>query len=608
MAASVWFVLFAAPASAQSERINSYDVTIVVQPNGDLAVDERIAYDFGDSTDHHGIFRTIPVVYRYNAKQNRIYRLQVESVSVSGGASAKYDVSKQGADVVIKIGDKDRTVTGAHTYDIAYRVEGVLNAFPNHDELYWNAIGSEWSVPISQARVHVTIPGSVQEFTCFAGPEGSSLPCDSAERSSSQTVQFAQELLQPFGALTVVVGMPKGAVTPEPVPILVDRQTAARAFTLNPLTVGVSSLLLVGLLALFGVSAWRTGRDRRYVGSAVDVAFGPGDPKAAEQPDQVQAVPLFERSDFPVEFEPPEGLRPGEVGTLVDEVAGPLDVSATIVDLAVRGYLMIEEIPKHGLFGKPDWRLTQTKEPDAALKAYESKLLTALFSHGAEPDEHGRLSVLMSGLRTKFAKDLITVENALYDDALQQGWFRARPDKIRNSWRARAWLVLIIGIVLEFFAVKSTKYGLLPVPLIILGIVMLVGAKRMPSRTAKGTGLLRRTLGFRTFISEGTEAAMAKFAEKENLFSDYLPYAIVFGVTEKWAKVFERLSGGAPPPQTGWYISPHPFSYAAFSSSMDHFTTSTTGAIASTPAGSGHSGFSGGFSGGGGGGGGGGSW
>jgi uncharacterized membrane protein len=137
---------------------------------------------------------------------------------------------------------------------------------------------------------------------------------------------------------------------------------------------------------------------------------------------------------------------------------------------------------------------------------------------------------------------------------------------------------------------------------------MLIGAKRMPSRTAKGTGLLRRTFGFRTFITEGTEAAMAKFAEKENLFSAYLPYAIVFGVTDKWAKVFERLSGSTAPPQTGWYISPHPFSYGAFSSSMDHFTTSTTGAIASTPAGSGGSGFSGGFSGGGGGGGGGGSW
>jgi uncharacterized membrane protein len=129
----------------------------------------------------------------------------------------------------------------------------------------------------------------------------------------------------------------------------------------------------------------------------------------------------------------------------------------------------------------------------------------------------------------------------------------------------------------------------------------------MPARTAKGTGTLRRTLAFRRFVSEGTEAAKAKFAERENLFSEYLPYAIVFGVTEKWAKVFERLTDR--PPETSWYISPHPFTYAAFSSSMDHFTTTTSGTIASTPAGSGSSGFSGGgFSGGGGGGGGGGSW
>jgi uncharacterized membrane protein YgcG len=527
-------------------------------------------------------------------------------VTVSGGASAKVDVSKDGANDVIKIGDANRTVSGVHVYDIAYRVEGALNAFGDHDELYWNAVGDEWSVPISSVSVTVKAPGTITNVACFAGSTGSSLPCDDKRFDESGTATFDQTALEPFQALTIVVGLAKGSVSPAPAPILVDRWTLARAFTLNPATVGIASVFLLAFIVLFGRLAWKTGRDRRYVGSAVDVAYGP-DGGAPPRPDQEQAVPLFERNDFPIEFEPPDKLRPGEVGTLIDEVAGPLDVSATIVDLAVRGYLSIEEIPKHGLFGKPDWRLTRTKEGDEALKPYEAKLLTSLFTEAGDETPDGRPEVLMSGLRTKFATKLLAVEKALYADAIQQGWFNASPDKVRARWTRYGWFVLIVGGIAEFMAIKYTKLALLPAVVIVAGLVMIVAAKRMPARTAKGTATLRRTLAFREFVSNGTEAAKAKFAEKETLFSEYLPYAIVFGVTERWAKVFATLSD--TPPDTSWYRSPNAFSYAAFSSSMDHFTTTTTGTIASTPAGSGSSGFGGGgFSGGGGGGGGGGSW
>jgi uncharacterized membrane protein YgcG len=631
----------ASSASAQSERITAYDVTIAVQHDGNLQIDERIDYDFGSSR-HHGITRTIPVVYRFDSTHDRVYRLTVRRVTASGGAPAGYDVSRDGENEVIKIGDPDVTITGTHTYDIAYTVVGALNRFASHDELYWNAIGDEWDVPISDASVHVTVPGTITQVACFQGSQGSSLPCDESSFDRSGSARFGSSSLGPYEGLTVVVGMTKGDVSPEPAPILVERWSLGRAFTVNPATGGLAAVLLIGFGVLFGRLAWRTGRDRRYVGSAVDVAFGPSgtaggtpprpdepprpvEPLTAEPPTvgsppdevsagtgQEQAVPLFERSDLPIEFEPPERLRPGEIGTLLDEVAGTVDVSATIVDLAVRGYITIEEIPKHGLFGKPDWRLTQLKQPDGALKPYESKLLTSLFEDAADggddagsPGGHPR--ILMSSLRTKFAKKLLDVESSLYDDTVRQGWFRARPDKVRAHWRRIAWLVLIVGCVLEYFAIRSTRLALLPAVVIVAGLFMLFAAKRMPARTAKGTGVLRRTLGFREFVAHGTEAAKARFAEKENLFSEYLPYAIVFGVTERWAKVFEHLSDR--PPDTSWYVSPHPFTYASFSSSMDHFTTTTSGTIASTPAGSGSSGFGGGgFSGGGGGGGGGGSW
>src|SRR5204863_7869576 len=92
--------------------------------------------------------------------------------------------------------------------------------------------------------------------------------------------------------------------------------------------------------------------DLRAVGSAVDVAFaGDGDQSRPEQ-----RVPLFEHGAAPVQFAPPDDIRPGQVGTLIDESANPLDATATILDLAVRGHLRIEEIPKEGWVGHPDWR------------------------------------------------------------------------------------------------------------------------------------------------------------------------------------------------------------------------------------------------------------
>ncbi len=122
---------------------------------------------------------------------------------------------------------------------------------------------------------------------------------------------------------------------------------------------------------------------------------------------------------------------------------------------------------------------------------------------------------------------------------------------------------------------------------------------------AKGTGLARRVSGFRTVIPTA-EAHLARWAEQENVFTPFLPYAIVFGLTEKWAKAFEGL---ARQPDTSWYVSSRPLAYAGFAEAMNGFCVPTVATIASTPSGSGGTGFGGGgFAGGGGGGGGGGSW
>ncbi len=250
--------LGATPASAGFESIPSYDVTLTINEDGTLLVNEVIDYDFG-SVPRHGIFRDIPVRFDYpkKADTDRVYEIDVESVKASEGTPADYETEEFDDGGVgferIKIGDPDRTITGQHTYDITYTVKGALNGFEDHDELYWNAIGQQWSVTIDQADVTVKAPADITQIACFAGPTGSTLPC--AESSSDgATARFSESDLFPFNGLTVVVAIPKGVV-PEPKPILEERWTPGRAFALNPATGGAAGGLAIlfvgGFLVLF---------------------------------------------------------------------------------------------------------------------------------------------------------------------------------------------------------------------------------------------------------------------------------------------------------------------------------------------------------------------
>jgi uncharacterized membrane protein YgcG len=590
---AAWTFALATPAHAQtSEVVHGYDVAIDIESSGSIVVTETIDYDFG-TNERHGIYRDVPERFPYGngTSLERVYRIEVLSVTATGSASADHEVLHENGYFRIRIGDPNRTTSGRHTYTIEYRVEGALNGFPDHDELYWNAIGTEWDYPIERSKVTVTAPAQITQVTCFAGPEGSTLGCAKA-KVGDERATFTNGELGPKSAFTVVVGLPKGAV-PEPTPILEERWSLGRAFEANPPTVAVAVLLGVAVVVGFAMLVWRIGRDRRYRGSAVDALMG--SPTGEEQ-----TVPLFEGdASGPVEFAPPADLRPGQIGTLVDETANPLDVTATIVDLAVRKYLVIEEISKHGWFGKPDWNLRKLKDADHSLLEYERLLLNGLFESGPE--------VKLSELKSRFVARLRKVQEALYRNGVQERWFVGSPEKVRQRWAGIGVGVLVLGGVLEYATIRWTKLALLPLPVIAAGVLLMMGSHWMPRRTAKGTALARRIRGFRTVIATA-ETNMARFAEKENLFTRYLPYAIVFGLTDKWAKAFASL-GEQPSSDMSWYVSTRPFVIAEFAGAIDGFSVTTAGTIAATPGGSGSSGLGGGgFSGGGGGGGGGGSW
>jgi uncharacterized membrane protein len=589
--ATVLLVLLAVPAWARSaqEVIHDYTVEIQILPDGDLGITETIDYDFGSEL-HHGIFRTIPTRFYRDEVYDRVYRIEDVSVTASARAPSDTEISQEGTSTVIRIGDSDVEISGRHTYAIAYRVEGALNAFAEHDELYWNAIGDEWAVPIERAEVTVHAPTDIRRVTCFQGYAGATESCRAKQKG--ETAMFSTgRTLQPFEGLSIVVAIPKGAVA-EPKPILDERWSAGRAFSLNAGTM-IAAAALVAVLggALFRMWS-REGRDRRFLGSPIDQVM-------STTSGEDETVPLGE-GDFeaPVEFAPPEGVRPGQIGTILDERANVIDVTATIVDLAGRGFLLIQEIPRHGLFSKADWTVIRLEKDEAELLTYEKKLLDGLFRDGKE--------VKVSELKTTFAERLHGVEESLYEDAMREKWFRARPDHVRTRWAGRGVLLTVVGAGLTFVLARWTHWGLVGIPVILAGVALALMARWMPARTAKGTAMLRRIRGFRRVIATA-ETHMSRWAEEENVFTRYLPYAIVFGLTRKWAKAFEDL--GLQPDTSSWYVGPHPFTALAFADSIDGFAVTTGGTLASTPAASGSSGFGGGgFSGGGGGGGGGGSW
>jgi uncharacterized protein (TIGR04222 family) len=578
------------PASAVTfgEHADTFDVTLTIQPDGLLAIHEVIGYDFG-VVPRHGIFRDVPERESYDTNHDRTYTIKNVHVTASAGTPAQVDTSHTNGNLRLRIGDPDQTITGKHTYTISYTVKGALRTFPNHQELNWDAIGTGWPVPIDAATATVNAPANITRVACATGPAGSDLPCERAVARGTRA-QFFQTDMAANDALTVIVAIPPHTITPDPQPILVRHWTLANAFAVRPNTaIPAGGLALLGVGAV-GVFAYRKGRDRRFSGSAVDAAFG--NETGTEEPVGVGGMDAG-----PVEFVPPEGVRPGQVGTLVDEHANLIDVTATIVDLAVRGWLTITEV------GEKDYELAATATAGkGTLLPYEAAIMDALFASAS--------AVKLSDLKYKWRSKLDTITNAMYDDVVAQGWYHSRPDRTRATWIGLGMLALLIGIGVTALVAWRSSFGLIALALVVTAIALLAGAGHMPARTPKGTAMLSRVRGFRRLFDEGDEGLRARFAEQHDIFSQYLPYAIVFGCADKWARAFEGL-GAEELGSASWYHGSSALNAVVLAGAIDHFGTVATGTMyASQPSSSSSSsGFSGGgFSGGGGGGGGGGSW
>jgi uncharacterized membrane protein YgcG len=460
----------------------------------------------------------------------------------------------------------------------------VLNAFADHDELFWNVDGALWPVPKQAVTAIVNLPpNSFQKAACYQGPTGSRETCASASSDSMVSFNSTRELGS-GEQMSIVVALNKGAVNVPP-PMLEGRkrQFPQDAFDINPLTVGLSLLIAIAGIGLVAWNWWAHGRDRAYLTQY----YLTNDPRERTEP-------LFQHDTVVVEFETPQNMRPAELGLILDERADAKDVTATIVDLAVRGFMTIGEAP-----GTKDWTFTWKGGADvASLLPYEKTILDGLFE--------GRQTVNLSELKGKFAPTLRIAEDQIYADAASRKLFSTRPDRARAEWGCLGVAVTIGGVAISVALGLAFGWGLIGAAVLLVGLVLTISFPFMPQRTAAGRELLQHTLGFRLYMTTA-EKYRQQFAAKAQIFTQLLPYAIVFGCVSLWAKAFEGIDTSAT---SGWYAGNAPFQAALLASSLESMNANISSSISYRPPSAGSSsGFGGGgFSGGGGGGGGGGSW
>ncbi|NVI88121.1 DUF2207 domain-containing protein [Actinomadura sp. BRA 177] len=535
---------------AASERVLKDEVVLTAGQGGVTKVKETIVYRFAGRKGFERTFRTRS---HESLSEDRVWKLGNLRASSPDGGPTKVSTSSEGLKTTVEVSGA-KELTGDRTVVLEYDLRGAITPMGAAEELRWPVIGG-WKVPLDEAKATVDAGAMIRSVNCFTGPIGSTIGCTQYYTNHTHTQGvYAQQGMLPGEYVTVVAGLPAGTTGGKA--IYERRHTVATAFSVNGVTGGALAGLLVllvgGVIALYLLR----GRDARVVG------------KKAAEGDQ---APLAG-----AEFEPPDGVRPGQIGTLIDEQADVIDVTATIVDLAVRGYLLIEEEDR-AVTGRLDWTLRRLDRPQVDLLPYERILLDALLT---APDGSGRAAVKLSELGGTFATKLAQVRSAMYDDVVKQGWFARRPDTVRSRWTLAGILVTLLGIAGTVALALTTEWALAGLALIIAGAALAYGGQYMPAKTARGATVLAHTIGFRAFLERGAipDGDAAASRQRIALFSRFLPYAVVFDTVPKWAETVKD-AGEQGADNLYWYEGPAEWDLSKFAESMRTFTLATSGSI-----------------------------
>jgi uncharacterized membrane protein len=558
------FVIVAAlatPAAAKSWRISNMQDTITVNADGSALVNETITLAFAG--EFHGIHWMIPIEYPGANQTNYELFVELTSVTDENGRKLKYDSSTSGAFRDLKIYIPD-AVNATRTVEIVYRVRNGTRFFDQYDEFYWNVTGNDWPVPIDHAAATVHFPDTANgslRAQAFTGVYGSTQR-DATSKVEGSSVDFETTNPLPMrGGMTIDVYIPKGILKePNWLTKLIWFVGSNPAVFLPPVT----------LIVMF-VLWWYAGRD----------------------PDPGMSVAPM--------YEPPPGVSPAEAGTLLDDRIHPRDITSTIVDLAVRGFIKIEETDEKGLlFHNKDYifHLLQKREEWSVLTPHERVMMENIFV-GDEPDTR------LSSLKNRFYLAIPVVRTDIMSALKQKGIYTLDPESA-NAYSIGA----AVGILVVFAALQYLGWAnfLSSIPIVfvcalISAAIWWLFARVMTAKTLKGAQTHIAVLGFQEFMNR-VDGERLKTMPPDT-FEKFLPYAMALGVEHHWAQAFAGIVKDPP----SWYAAPAGYGYGMgfnpilFSSSMHGMATDMHQVFVSAPrSSSSGSGFGGGGGGGGGGG------
>lgn len=540
---TVPFVAFGTlPAQAADDQITSYVAEATLTGDGILKVKETVELTAGGDT----FSRTLATRVRSNAEEDRTYALSNVSATVNGQPAENFEnkAIDNGRELSLKASGQTKIV---YSYD----VDNVVADSTEGREVSWPIVQG-YSASIPKAAVTVNVPFATW-VTCFAGRVGSSMPCTTSQLAESAALQIEQNGIPAGGRLTFLTGLSDQA-TVQPNAEFKTRWSLGRAFTVDSTTLGLSVLLLgIGVLAAAALWYFR-GRDAGKTGEG-----------APERP-------VLEGADGP-QFAAPDGIRPGQVGTVVDETADVVDITATLLDLAVRNYLTIVELPRESHFGKLDWELRRLNAGGPELLPYEKALLDAVFAEG----DTVTVSTLGHALRSRLG----LVREQLYADVVTQGWFANRPDAVRNRWTTAGLVLLGAGALLTIVLAIATKFGLVGFAVMLAGVALTLAGQVAPARTARGAAVLGRVAGLQRYLTEETSADLPQ-SHRLEFASRCLPYAAVLGLTEKWAlEIAATDDDDDPDAGIGWYSGPENWHLSNIGESLSNFVTAFGGTLSS---------------------------
>ncbi|MBA0046846.1 DUF2207 domain-containing protein [Mycobacteroides sp. LB1] len=445
------------------------------------------------------------------AEGNRIQHFEVDKVATTGDAEAISD-------------GKALTVVAHGPATVAYAVRGAVADIGDRQQVSW-PFASGWGSGLQNVTASFASPTTKPDSPeCALGAPGAQTRCTAAQIDHTGVIRVQQAELPPETITTFTVMLPSGTVP------------ASAVFTTIPGPPGPFALTWLSIAALAGLGIIAAAMTcwviiaRRRDAHAAEIPVAPVDPLLHDENG--------------TRFAAPDGVLPGQVGTVVDLRVDAVDLTATIVDLAVRGYLWIAETTGSG--GQLDWQISRRAPEDSLLSVYETRLLGILLPDDTE-------TVFLSSLQTPGSRlDLGSLAEAMYADAQLNRWFRRSPEHLGTLTRCGIG-VLLAGLVLTTVLALSIGSAMIGVAVCGVGAFCALTGMLLPVRTARGQLLVAHVAALRGYLRELDLEALAA-EDREIVLTRAAPYAVVLGQLGGWLKAIETLDTTADgSPGIDWY-------------------------------------------------------